>query len=57
MSDKQLESLSTYTYKAVRDSQLLFPVGNAAAVFTFLTALAIALFFIKVLGMRTSTEA
>ena len=57
MSDKQLESLSTYTYKAVRDSQLLFPTGNAAAVFTFLTALAIALFFIKVLGMRTSTEA
>jgi trehalose/maltose transport system permease protein len=57
MSDKQLESLSTYTYKAVRDSQLLFSVGNAAAVFTFLTALAIALFFIKVLGMKTSTEA
>jgi multiple sugar transport system permease protein len=57
MSDKQLESLSTYTYKAVRDSQVLFPVGNAAAVFTFLTAFAIALFFIKVLGMRTSTEA
>ncbi|MCA1729524.1 MAG: sugar ABC transporter permease [Actinobacteria bacterium] len=56
MSDKQVESLSTYTYKAVRDSQLLFPVGNAAAVFTFLTALVIALFFIKVLGMKTSTE-
>jgi trehalose/maltose transport system permease protein len=56
MSDKQLESLSTYTYKAVRDSQLLFSVGNAAAVITFLTALAIALFFIKVLGMKTSTE-
>jgi multiple sugar transport system permease protein len=57
MSDKQLESLSTYTYKAVRDSQLLFPVGNAAAVFTFLTAFLIAIFFIKVLGMKTSTEA
>lgn len=57
MSDKQLESLSTYTYKAVRDSQLLFSVGNAAAVVTFLTAFLIALFFIKVLGMRTSTEA
>ncbi len=57
MSDQQLESLSTYTYKAVRVSQLLFPVGNAAAVFTFLTAFAIALFFIKVLGMKTSTEA
>src|ERR671933_1715420 len=57
MSDKQLESLSTYTYKAVRDSQLLFPTGNAAAVFTFLTAFLIAIFFIKVLGMKTSTEA
>jgi trehalose/maltose transport system permease protein len=56
MSDRQLDSLSTYVYKAVRISQLLFPVGNAAAVFTFLTAFAIALFFIKVLGMRTSTE-
>ena len=57
MSDKQLESLSTYTYKAVRDSQLLFSVGNAAAVVTFLTAFLIAIFFIKVLGMKTSTEA
>jgi multiple sugar transport system permease protein len=57
MSDKQLESLSTYTDKAVRDSQLLFPVGNAAAVITVLTAFLIAIFFIKVLGMRTSTEA
>lgn len=57
MSDKQLESLSTYTYKAVRDSQLLFSVGNAAAVFTFLSAFLIAIFFIKVLGMKTSTEA
>lgn len=56
MSDQQLESLSTYTYKAVRVSQLLFPVGNAAAVFTFLSAFAIAIFFIKVLGMKTSTE-
>jgi trehalose/maltose transport system permease protein len=56
MSDRQLDSLSTYVYKAVRISQLLFPVGNAAAVFTFLTAFAIALFFIRVLGMRTSTE-
>jgi hypothetical protein len=32
-------------------------VGNAAAVFTFLTAFLIAIFFIKVLGMKTSTEA
>lgn len=57
MSDQQLESLSTYTYKAVRVSQLLFSVGNAAAVFTFLAAFLIAIFFIKALGMKTSTEA
>lgn len=56
MSDRQLESLSTFVYKAVRVSQLLFAQGNAAAVFTFITALLIALFFIKVLGMRTSAE-
>lgn len=56
MSDRQLESLSTFVYKAVRISQLLFAQGNAAAVFTFLTALGIALFFILVLGMRTSAE-
>lgn len=54
MSDRQLESLSTYTYKTVRLSQLLFNVGNAAAVFTFFTALVIALIFIKVFGMQTS---
>lgn len=56
MSDRQLESLSTFVYKGVRISQLLFAQGNAAAVFTFLTALGIALFFILVLGMRTSAE-
>ena len=56
MSDRQLESLSTFVYKAVRVSQLLFAQGNAAAVFTFITALLIALFFILVLGMRTSAE-
>jgi len=54
MSDRQLESLSTYTYKTVRVSQLLFPVGNAAAVFTFVTALVIALIFIRGFGMQTS---
>jgi trehalose/maltose transport system permease protein len=56
MSDRQLESLSTFVYKGVRISQLNFAPGNAAAVFIFVTAFAIALFFIRVLGMQTSTE-
>jgi multiple sugar transport system permease protein len=56
MSNRELESLSTFVYKAVRISQLNFAVGNAASVFIFLTAFVIALFFIKVLGMQTSTE-
>ena len=56
MSDRQLESLSTFVYKGVRISQLLFAQGNAAAVFIFFTAFAIAIFFIKGLGMQTSSE-
>lgn len=56
MAARELESLSTFVYSAVRVSQLLFPQGNAAAVFTFLTAFAIAMFFIKVLGMQTTKE-
>jgi ABC-type sugar transport system permease subunit len=56
MSNRELESLSTFVYKGVRISQLQFAQGNAAAVFIFLTAFLIALFFIKVLGMRTSAE-
>ena len=56
MSNRGLESLSTFVYKSVRVSQLNFAVGNAAAVFVFFTALLIAIFFIKVLGMQTSTE-
>ena len=56
MSNRELESLSTFVYKAVRVSQLNFAVGNAAAVFVFLTALLIAIFFIKILGMQTSAE-
>jgi multiple sugar transport system permease protein len=56
MSNRDLESLSTFVYKGVRISQLNFPVGNSAAVFIFASAFLIALFFIKVLGMRTSTE-
>ncbi len=56
VSDRQLESLSTFVYKGVRISQLMFAPGNAAAVFIFVTAFAIALFFIRVLGMQTSAE-
>jgi trehalose/maltose transport system permease protein len=53
---RELQSLSTYVYEGVRISQLQFGPGNAAAVFIFLTAFLIALFFIKVLGMQTSAE-
>ena len=56
MSNRELESLATFVYKAVRISQLNFPIGNAASVFIFLTAFLLALFFIKGLGMQTSTE-
>ena len=56
MSDRQLDSLSTFVYEGVRISQLQFAEGNAAAVFIFISAFAIAIFFIKVLGMQTSTE-
>lgn len=56
MSNRQLESLSTYVYKGVRISQLQFAQGNAAAVFIFITAFLLALFFIYGLGMQTSTE-
>ncbi len=56
MSDRQLESLSTFVYEGVRISQLQFAMGNAASVFIFVSAFAIAIFFIKVLGMQTSTE-
>jgi ABC-type sugar transport system permease subunit len=53
---RELQSLSTYVYEGVRISQLQFGPGNAAAVFIFVTAFFIALFFIKVLGMQTSAE-
>ena len=56
MAARELESLSTFVYMGVRVSQLNFSVGNAAAVFIFVTAFLIAIFFIKVLGMQTSTE-
>jgi trehalose/maltose transport system permease protein len=56
MSNRELESLSTFVYEGVRISQLQFAQGNAASVFIFVTAFLIALFFIKVLGMQTATE-
>jgi trehalose/maltose transport system permease protein len=52
MGDRQLDSLSVYVFKFVRVSQLNFSVGNAAAVFVFLSSLAIAFVFIKALGTR-----
>jgi trehalose/maltose transport system permease protein len=52
MTDRQLESLSVYTFEKVRISQLDLSVGNAAAVFVFLSSLAIAFVFMKVLGTR-----
>lgn len=55
-SGARLDSLSTYVYEAVRVSELRFAVGNAAAIFVFATALAIAAAFVKVLGVRTSEE-
>jgi trehalose/maltose transport system permease protein len=56
MAQRELQSLSTFVYEGVRISQLQFGPGNAAAVFIFVTAFLLALFFIKVLGMRTSAE-
>jgi trehalose/maltose transport system permease protein len=56
LGNRELSSLSTYVYEGVRISQLQFGPGNAAAVFIFVTAFLIAIFFIKVLGMRTSAE-
>ena len=53
---RELQSLSTFVYEGVRISQLQFGPGNAAAVFIFVTAFLIAMFFIKVLGMQTSVE-
>ena len=56
LSNRELESLSTFVYVGVRISQLQFAQGNAASVFIFVTAFLLALFFIKVLGMQTSSE-
>ena len=55
-SGQQLDSLSTFVFTGVRISQLLFAQGNAASVFVFVTSFLIALVFIKIFGMQTSTE-
>jgi multiple sugar transport system permease protein len=52
LTDRSLDSLSVYTFKFVRISQLNLSVGNAAAVFVFVSSLVIAAVFIKVLGTR-----
>lgn len=52
MGQRNLSSLSTYVYEGVRISQLDFSIGDAAAIFVFVSSLAIAFFFIKVLGTR-----
>jgi trehalose/maltose transport system permease protein len=57
LAERQLESLSTYVYQGVRISELNFAPGTAAAVFTFVTSLAIVIFFVRGLGARTTGEA
>jgi trehalose/maltose transport system permease protein len=52
MTDRQIDTLSVYTFKGVRVSQLNLSVGNASAVFIFLSSLLIAFIFIKLLGTR-----
>jgi trehalose/maltose transport system permease protein len=52
MSDRQLDSLSTYVFEFVRISQADFSIGNAAAVFVFISSIVIAFVFVKVLGAR-----
>jgi trehalose/maltose transport system permease protein len=54
MGNRQLNSLSVYVYNGVKISQLNFSLGNAAAVFVFLSSILIAFIFIKVLGTRAA---
>jgi trehalose/maltose transport system permease protein len=56
MSDRRLESLSTYVFEGVRVSQLRFATGTAAAVFVFVSSILIALTFIKGFGARAMQE-
>jgi ABC-type sugar transport system permease subunit len=52
----QINSLSTYVYQDVRQSDLYLAPGTAAAVFTFITSIAIALLFIRGFGTQTVQE-
>jgi trehalose/maltose transport system permease protein len=52
MGSQQLDSLSTFVYQNVRLSQIYFSIGNAGAVFVFLSSLLIALVFLKGIGTR-----
>jgi trehalose/maltose transport system permease protein len=56
MSDRTVESLSTYVFKGVRISQTEFSLGDAAAVFIFFSSLVIAFFFIRGLGTQPAGE-
>jgi len=56
MTDRRLDSLSTYVYEGVRVSQLQFATGTAAAVLVFLSSIVIALVFIKGFGAKTLQE-
>jgi len=53
----QINSLSTYVYQDVRQSDLYMGPGTAAAVFTFVSSLVIALVFIRGFGAQTVQEA
>ena len=55
LGDQNLTSLSTYVYQNVMLSQINFGLGNAAAVFVFLCAFILSLFFVFVLRAQAST--
>jgi multiple sugar transport system permease protein len=56
MTDRKLDSLSTYVFEGVRVSQLQFAPGTAAAVLVFVSSIVLALLFIKGFGARTLPE-
>ena len=53
----QINSLSTYVYQDVRQSDLYLAPGTAAAVLTFVSSLLIALVFIRGFGTQTVQQA
>jgi len=55
LGNRDLLSLSTYVYHNVMLSQINFGLGNAAAVFVFLLALLVSLFFVFVLRAQAPT--